>query len=48
VVVRRDGTHATGVHALVMIARCTPILFPIWAPLAVATSLTRRDQLTSH
>ena len=39
VVVRRDGTHATGVHALVMVARCTPLLFPLWAPLAAAASL---------
>jgi hypothetical protein len=42
VVVRRDGTHATGIHALVMIARCTPIFFPLWAPLAAAATLTSK------
>ncbi len=41
VVVRRDGTHATGVRALAMIARCVPLLFPLWAPLALFASFTR-------
>ena len=42
VVVREDGSHATGIHALVMVARCTPLLFPAWAPLAAAASLARK------
>jgi hypothetical protein len=41
VVVRRDGTHATGVRALAMVARCVPLLFPLWAPLALAASFTK-------
>ncbi len=41
VVVRRDGTHATGLGALAMIARCTPLLFPLWAPLAFFASFTK-------
>jgi hypothetical protein len=41
VVVRRDGTPATGLRALAMVARCTPLLFPLWAPLALAASFTR-------
>jgi hypothetical protein len=41
VVVRRDGTHATGIDALVMVARCTPLLFPFWAPLAAVANLAR-------
>ncbi|WP_394826010.1 HTTM domain-containing protein [Pendulispora albinea] len=41
VIVRRDGSRATGIRALVMIARCTPLLFPLWAPLALAASFTR-------
>lgn len=35
VVERRDGTRATGLAALAMVARCTPLLFPVCAPLAV-------------
>jgi hypothetical protein len=42
VVVARDGTHATGIGALAMVARCVPLLFPLWAPLAVIASFTRR------
>ncbi len=41
VVVRRDGTHATGVRALAMVARCVPLLFPLWAPLALCASFTK-------
>jgi hypothetical protein len=41
VVVRRDGTPATGLRALAMVARCTPLLFPVWAPLALVASFTR-------
>jgi len=41
VVVRRDGSRATGIRALATIARCVPLLFPLWAPLALVASLTR-------
>jgi hypothetical protein len=41
VVVRRDGSRATGIRALAMVARCVPLLFPLWAPLALAASFTR-------
>jgi hypothetical protein len=41
VVVRRDGTLATGLGALSMIARATPLLFPLWGPLAVVASFTK-------
>jgi vitamin K-dependent gamma-carboxylase-like protein len=40
VVVRRDGTYATGVRALAMIARCVPSMFVLWAPLALVASFT--------
>jgi len=38
--VRRDGSRATGIRAFAMVARCVPILFPLWAPLALIASLT--------
>jgi hypothetical protein len=41
VVVRRDGSRATGVRALAMFARTLPVLFPLWAPLALAASFTK-------
>jgi vitamin K-dependent gamma-carboxylase-like protein len=41
VVIRRDGTHATGVRALTMLARCLPLLFPFWAPLAIIAGFTK-------
>lgn len=41
VVIRRDGTHATGVRALAMLARCTPLLFPLWAPLAIIADFSK-------
>jgi hypothetical protein len=41
VIVRRDGTLATGLGALTMLTRCIPSLFPLWAPLALAASFTR-------
>jgi hypothetical protein len=47
VVVRRDGTHATGLCALAMVARCTPLLFPLWAPLALAASFTRGGEASA-
>jgi hypothetical protein len=44
VVVRRDGTRATGAGALAMIARCTPLLFLLWAPLALVASFTKSGE----
>jgi hypothetical protein len=41
VIVRRDGSHATGLGALAMVARATPLLFPLWGPLAVVASFTK-------
>jgi hypothetical protein len=41
VVIRRDGSHATGLGALAMVARCTPLVFPLWAPLALLASFTK-------
>jgi hypothetical protein len=41
IVIRRDGSHATGLGALAMVARCTPLLFPLWAPLALVASFTK-------
>ncbi len=48
VVVRRDGSRATGIRALAMIARCIPLLFPLWAPLALVASFTRGGETSSH
>ena len=39
VVVGRDGTRATGIRALAMVARCVPALFPLWPPLALLARL---------
>ncbi|MBV9949772.1 MAG: hypothetical protein JOZ69_23220, partial [Myxococcales bacterium] len=41
VIVRRDGTHATGLGALAMVARATPLLFPLWGPLFLVASFTK-------
>jgi hypothetical protein len=41
VILRRDTTPATGIRALAMVARCTPLLFPLWAPLALLASFTK-------
>ncbi len=48
VLVRRDGERATGVRALAMITRCIPLLFPLWAPIALLASFTRRGDLTTR
>ncbi|MBX3204346.1 MAG: HTTM domain-containing protein [Labilithrix sp.] len=48
VLVRRDGERATGVRAFAMIARCVPLLFPLWAPVALFASFTRRGDLTTR
>ena len=47
VVERRDGERVTGIRAFAMLARCLPILFPIWAPLALVASFTRQGDLTT-
>lgn len=47
VVMRRDGERVTGIRAFAMITRCVPVLFPIWAPLALVASFTRQGDLTS-
>jgi hypothetical protein len=47
VIVRRDGTRATGIRAVAMTARCIPLLFPIWAPLALAASFTKGGEASS-
>lgn len=41
VVVGRDGTRSTGLHALSAVARCTPLLFPLWIPIAVVSAFAR-------
>jgi hypothetical protein len=48
VVVRRDGSNATGVRALAMVARCVPLLFPLWAPLALAASFTKGGEASAR
>ena len=47
VVVRRDGERVTGIRAFAMITRCTPLLFPLWAPVALIASFTRQGDLSS-
>jgi hypothetical protein len=47
VVERRDGERVTGVRALAMVARAIPVLFPLWAPLALVASFTRHGDLTA-
>jgi hypothetical protein len=41
VIVRRDGSRATGIRAFAMVARCLPILFPLWGPIAFVASFTK-------
>jgi hypothetical protein len=48
VVVRRDGSRATGVRALAMIARCIPLLFLLWAPLALLASFTKGGEASAR
>jgi Vitamin K-dependent gamma-carboxylase len=48
VVVRRDGTNVTGIRAFAMITRCVPLLFPLWAPVALFASFTRQGDLTTR
>jgi hypothetical protein len=41
IAVDRDGRTATGVRALALVTRCTPLLFPLWVLLAAAAWFTR-------
>lgn len=47
VVERRDGTRVTGIRAFCMLTRCLPLLFPIWAPVALLASFTKQGDLTT-
>lgn len=46
VVELRDGGRVTGIRAFAMIARCLPLLFPIWAPVALVASFTKQGDAT--
>jgi hypothetical protein len=48
VIVRRDGTRATGIRALAMVARCVPLLFPLWAPLALLATFTKGGEASAR
>ena len=48
VVVRRDGSRATGIRALAMVARCVPALFPLWGPIALVASFTKGGETSSR
>ncbi len=48
VVVRRDEGRATGVRAFAMLTRCLPLLFPLWAPVALVASFTNKGDLTTR
>jgi len=48
VVVRRDGGRVTGIRAFAMLTRCLPVLFPLWAPVALVASFTRQGDLTTR
>lgn len=47
VVIRRDGTRATGVRAFAMVTRTIPVLFPLWAPLAFVASFTKGGETSA-
>ena len=48
VIVRRDGSRATGVRAVAMVARCVPLLFPLWAPIALVASFTKGGEASAR
>ncbi len=48
VIVRRDGTRATGIRALAMVARCVPLLFPLWAPIALLATFTKGGEASAR
>ena len=37
-----------GVRAFAMLTRCLPLLFPLWAPVTLLASFTRRGDLTTR
>lgn len=43
VVTRRDGKRVTGLAAWVVVAEATPLLFPMWAPLAFVATFRQKD-----
>jgi hypothetical protein len=48
VVVRRDGSRATGIRAFAMVTRCIPALFPLWAPVAFLASFTKGGETSGR
>jgi hypothetical protein len=48
VVVRRDGSRATGIRAFAMVTRCVPLLFPLWAPVALVASFTKAGEASAR
>ncbi len=47
VIVRRDGSRATGLRAAEMITRCIPVFFPFWAIFAIVASFSKGSDGTS-
>lgn len=45
VIVRRDGSFATGIYALLMATRCLPALFPLWAPMTIIVWFVGKEPL---
>jgi hypothetical protein len=45
VVIDRDGTRETGARALAATARCVPLLFPLWVPIALVARLRLRSPI---
>lgn len=43
VVIDRDGTRETGTRALAATARCVPLLFPLWVPIALVARVNRES-----
>jgi vitamin K-dependent gamma-carboxylase-like protein len=39
-IVGRDGTRVTRLRALAAVARCTPLLFPLWLPISALAALS--------
>jgi hypothetical protein len=48
VIVRRDGSRATGIRAFAMVTRCIPALFPLWAPVALLASFTKGGETSAR
>ena len=43
----RDGSRATGLRAAALIARTTPLLFPLWLPLALLAATRGQNRASS-